>query len=206
VRSLAEFVKTTLIGGLLIILPIYVSVILILKAIQGVISALKPVTAVVPAYIPFREVVAALVIIIICFIAGLIVRTGPGLRAKNAFEGWFLERLPGYTLLRGLAGRFTGRGDEPTFAPALVEIEEALVPALIIEKLDDGQLTVLVPSVPTPMAGALYILPPERVHPVDVPFTSALKVFTKWGQGAGEFVQAMKPPSSAVRPVSTGGK
>jgi hypothetical protein len=24
-----------------------------------------------------------------------------------------------------LAGRFTGRGDEPTFAPALVEIEEA---------------------------------------------------------------------------------
>jgi hypothetical protein len=134
VRSLAEFVKATLIGGLLIILPIYVSVILILRAIQGVISALKPVTAVVPAYIQFREVVAALVIIIICFIAGLIVRTGPGLRAKNAFEGWFLERLPGYTLLRGLAGRFTGRGDEPTFAPALVEIEEALVPALIIEK------------------------------------------------------------------------
>jgi uncharacterized membrane protein len=46
---------------------------------------------------------------------------------------------------------------------------------------------VLVPSVPTPMAGALYILPPERVHPVDVPFTSALKVFSKWGAGAGEF-------------------
>jgi hypothetical protein len=105
------------------------------------------------------------------------------------------KRLPGYTLLRGLAGRFTGRGDEPTFTPALVEIEEALVPALIIEKLDGGSFTVLVPSVPTPMAGALYILPPERVHPVDVPFTSALKVFSKWGAGAGEFVRAMQPGS-----------
>jgi uncharacterized membrane protein len=51
---------------------------------------------------------------------------------------------------------------------------------------------VLVPSVPTPMAGAVYILPPERVHPVDVPFTVALRVFTKWGAGSSEFVQAME--------------
>ena len=192
--------KTTLIGGFLIILPIYVSIILIAKAIQGLVAALKPITAVVPAYVQFREIIAALVIITICFIAGLIVRTGPGLRAKNAFEGAVLERLPGYTLLRGLAGRFTGRGDEPTFAPALVEIEEALVPALIIEKLDDGSFTVLVPSVPTPMAGALYILPPERVHPVDVPFTATLKVFSKWGTGAGEFVRAMQPRS--ISPIA----
>ena len=194
-KAIAEFAKTTLIGGFLIILPIYVSLILIAKALQGLLAAMRPITAVVPAYVQFREIIAALAIITICFIAGVIVRTGPGLRAKNAFEGTVLQRLPGYTLLRGLAGRFTGRGDEPTFAPALVEIEEALVPALIVERLDDGSFTVLVPSVPTPMAGALYILPPERVHPVDVPFTSALKVFSKWGAGAGEFVRAMQPGS-----------
>ena len=198
-KTIAEFTKTTLIGGFLIILPIYVEI-LIAKAIQGLVAALKPITAVVPAYVQFREIIAALVIITICFIAGLIVRTGPGLRAKKAFEGAVLERLPGYTLLRGLAGRFTGRGDEPTFAPALDEIEEALVPALIIEKLDDGSFTVLVPSVPTPMAGALYILPPERVHPVDVPFTATLKVFSKWGTGAGEFVRAMQPRS--ISPIA----
>jgi hypothetical protein len=75
---------------------------------------------------------------------------------------------------------------QPTLAPpapALAEIEEALVPAPIVEKLEDDSSTVLVPSVPTPMAGAVYILPPERVHPVDVPFTTALRVFTKWGAG-----------------------
>jgi uncharacterized membrane protein len=48
------------------------------------------------------------------------------------------------------------------------------VPALIVEELEDGSYTVLAPSVPTPMAGAIYILPRERVHPVDVPFTKAL--------------------------------
>src|SRR5215472_12959885 len=194
-RSLSEFVKTTLIGGLLIILPVYVSIILIAKAVQGIVAAMKPITAVVPASVQFREIVAVLVIVAVCFAAGLIVRTGPGLRAKNAFEGAVLERLPGYALLRGLAGRITGQANEPTFAPALAEIEEALVPALIIEELENGSCTVLVPSVPTPMDGALYILPRDRVHPVDVPFATALKVFSKWGAGAGEFVRAMQPRS-----------
>jgi hypothetical protein len=45
--------------------------------------------------------------------------------------------------------------------PALAEIEEALVPALIVEKLEDGSYTVLVPSVPTPMAGAIYTCRPN---------------------------------------------
>ena len=103
-KAIADFTKTTLIGGFLIILPIYVSLILIAKALQGLLAAMRPITAVVPAYVQFREIIAALVIIAICFIAGLIVRTGPGLRAKNAFEGAVLERLPGYTLLRGVSG------------------------------------------------------------------------------------------------------
>ena len=42
------------------------------------------------------------------------------------------------------------------------------------------------------MAGSIYILPPERVHPVDISFTKAIGVFSKWGMGAGEFVRAMK--------------
>jgi hypothetical protein len=42
------------------------------------------------------------VLIAICFVVGLVVRTGPGLRAKNAFERAVLEKLAGYTFLRGL--------------------------------------------------------------------------------------------------------
>jgi uncharacterized membrane protein len=199
-RTLAEFMKTTLIGGILIVLPIYVSLLLLAKAASGLLALVKPITAAVPASVEFRQIFAILVLAVICFIAGLIARTGPGLRAKNAFEQAVLEKLPGYALVRGLAGRIAGQVDERAFAPALAEIEEALVPALIIEELEDGSYTVLVPSVPTPMAGALYILPRERVHPVDVPFTAALKVFSRWGAGAGEFVQAMQRTSKS--PIS----
>ncbi len=207
-KSLAEFTKTTLVGGLLIILPIYVAVLLLLKAVKGLLGLLDPVASRIPTE-QFRGVAAILLLVVICFVVGVIVRTGPGLRAKNAVEQAVFEKMPGYTFLRGLAKRLTGSSEEQTLQPALVEIEEALVPALIVEELEDGSYTVLVPSAPTPMAGSIYILPPERVHPVDISFTTAIGVFTKWGTGAGEFVRAMKAapvaqPAAQPRPQPAG--
>ena len=50
------------------------------------------------------------------------------------------------------------------------------------------------------MAGSLYILPSDGVHPVDLPFTKAISVFSKWDTGAGEYVRAMK---QAQRPLAS---
>ena len=106
---LAEFNETTLIGGVLVILPIYVTILLLLKAVNGLLASLSPVTAQLPAGVQFRHVAAILLLVAVCFVVGLAVRTGPGLRAKNVFEQVVLEKLPGYTFLRGLAKRLTGR-------------------------------------------------------------------------------------------------
>jgi uncharacterized membrane protein len=76
--------------------------------------------------------------------------------------------------------------------PALAEIEEALVPAFIIEELEDGRFTVFVPSVPTPLAGAIYILSRDRVHPLNVPFTQAIQAVSRWGSGSKDLVAAMR--------------
>ena len=53
-----------------------------------------------------------------------------------------------------MARQLAGENKEVAWKPALAEIEEALVPAFIIEELDDGSFTVFVPSAPTPVAGA----------------------------------------------------
>jgi uncharacterized membrane protein len=73
-RTIAEFIKTTLIGGLLIVLPVYIAVLLLLKALQGIVTAMKPITAAIPGSVKFEEVLAILLLAVICFIAGLIVR------------------------------------------------------------------------------------------------------------------------------------
>ena len=196
-RGLAEFTKTSLIGGVLIILPLYLSIVLLLKTLAGVGALIAPVTAQLPATLQFRQVIAILIVIFVCFLAGLVVRTGPGLRAKNAIERNLLDRIPGYALIRGLASRVAGRQEDDTFAVALVELEDALVPAFIVEEHDDGAYTVFVPSVPTPAAGAIYILPRERVHQVDISFARAAAVITKWGAGARDLRAAMRMAGGA---------
>ena len=55
---------------------------------------------------------------------------------------------------------------------------------------------VFVPSIPTPLAGAVYILDRKRVHPLDVPFTEALKAVSRWGSGAKDLVAAMERDSN----------
>ena len=69
-------------------------------------------------------------------------------------------------------------------------------PQFIIEKLADGRFTVFVPSVPTSFAGAVYILTPERVHPLNVPFTQAIKSISRWGSDSKELVAPMKTESA----------
>jgi uncharacterized membrane protein len=192
-NALREFAKSTLIGGLLVVVPIYFSVLLLAKAMRGLIGLLGPVTKVLPESLHgLREVVAILTVVLLCFAIGLAMRTRLGNRMFRGFERRVLEKIPGFGVLRGAVRRVSGRSDDAMFQPVLVEIEDALTPAFIVEELDDGRCVVLVPSVPTPAAGSLYILARERVHWVDAPVTEAIAVITRWGAGTSKLVKAMR--------------
>jgi uncharacterized membrane protein len=192
-KVFGEFLKTTLIGGLLIVVPAYLTVLLLAKALAGMLAFLGPVVTLLPEEVHhFRKIIAIVLLVLVCFVLGLIARTGLGRRAIEIFERRVLERMPGFALLRSIVRRVSGSVEEEQFQPVLVEIEEALTPAFIVEELDDDRFVVLVPSVPTPAAGSLYILPRERVHWVDAPVTEAVAVITRWGAGTGKLVRAMR--------------
>lgn len=191
-RAFAEFAKTTLIGGLLIIMPLYLSLLLLFKAVASLRVLIYPITRELPPTLQFPQTIAVLIIVLICFICGIGLRTALGLRIKNAVEHTLLEKIPGYALIRGLTNRLVGREDEQSFSVVLAEIENALVPAFLVEDCGDDQYAVFVPSIPTPAAGAIYILAKNRVHAVDVSFTKAISVISRWGAGSKELLAGMK--------------
>jgi uncharacterized membrane protein len=190
-KFVREFLANALVGGVLIVLPIYLAVLVLLKGMQSVAALVRPFTVLVPAWLPAENLLSLVLVLFVCFLIGLAVRTRVGRTVRERVERSLFDRLPGYALFRSLTQRLAGEGRESAWKPALVEIEEALVPAFIIEELEDGRFTVFVPSVPTPFAGAVYILTPERVHALDVPFTQAIKPISRWGSGAKDLVAAM---------------
>ena len=191
-KSLREFVVSALVGGIFIVVPVYLAIVLLLKGMQSAARLVKPFAAMLPDGLPAEGVLSLLLVLLVCFVVGAAVRTRAGRAARERMERVFFERLPGYGLLRSLTQRLAGDTAESAWQPAMAEIEDALVPAFIIEALADGRYTVFVPSIPTPFAGAVYVLGRERVHPVDVPFTHAIKSLSRWGSGSKELVAAMK--------------
>ena len=190
-KFMREFLQNAVLGGVLVVLPIYLALVVLIKGMQSMVPLVRPFTMLLPDWVPAENLLSLVLVLLVCFLIGAAVRTRLGRMLRERMETSLFERLPGYGLFRSLTQRLAGEGRENVWKPALVEIEDALVPAFIIEQFEDGRFTVFVPSVPTPLAGAVYILSRDRVHALDVPFTQAIQSISRWGAGSKELVAAM---------------
>lgn len=191
-KRLRDFVATSVVTGVFVVVPVYLAVLLLLKGMQAISRVLKPLSAVLPDWLAADGLLAFVVLLLCFFVVGVGVQTRLGRAVRERMEVLLFARLPGYDLFRSLTLRLSGSNDVTAWKPALVEIEDALAPAFVIEELDDGRYTVFVPSIPTPFAGTVYILARGRVHLVDVPFTEAIKSVSRWGSGSKQLVAAMR--------------
>jgi hypothetical protein len=146
VKKLTEYVLTRLIAGVLVVAPIYLATLLLLKAMKSIAGLAKPFTHLVPAWLPADQLLSLLLVLVSCFFIGLAVRTPVGRAARERLENSLFQRLPGYALIRSLTQRLVGETRDQAWKPALAEIEEALVPAFVIEELLKGLEATLIPT------------------------------------------------------------
>jgi hypothetical protein len=138
--------------------PFYLAVLLLLKAMQSVVTLVRPFANLLPEWFPAERVLSLSLVLIFCFLIGVAFRTLAGRALRERIETMFFDRMPGYALLRSLTQRLAGESDGSEWKPALAEIEDALVPAFIIEGWRTAALR-FVPSGATPFAGAVYARP-----------------------------------------------
>jgi uncharacterized membrane protein len=201
-KQFRKSVVQPLVVGFLFLVPIYLAVLLMLKAMKSLGKLVQPLVRLLPESFPAETLISLLLVVILCILVGLLLGTKLGQAMRTRMESWLCQKIPGYEVVRSMSRQLAGQGQGSEWQPALAEIEDALVPAFIVEEHDDGRFTVFVPSSPTPLAGAIYILNPERVHPLNVPFTQAVKAVTRWGSGSKALVEAMqerRTPSALIR-------
>jgi uncharacterized membrane protein len=187
-----ELIKATFVSGMLVILPLGLIVLILLK-IAGMLAPLSdPIVELFPYHLRFPTLIVLVLLLFVILFVGLLAQTRAGKGMGNSVENAILNRIPGYSMVRALTRRIGNVEESDKFASALVEIEEALVPAFIVEEHADGNYTVFVPSAPTPAVGTIYIIARERVHIVDASFMKTVKCVSSWGVGSKELVLAMR--------------
>lgn len=116
-KTITKFLKVTLVGGLLVVLPLWVSLLLLLKAIKGALAMLLPIAKLLPQAVVHEKVVALGLLLVICFVVGLIIRTQPGEASRpldRRTHTWSYSRVFAYARYDPTIGWGQGRAVIPT--------------------------------------------------------------------------------------------
>jgi len=190
----ADFLKTTVIGGFFVLLPLVVVAALLGFSVVKVIEVVKPIMEKLSiegvAGMTLVTLGVVLVILVFCFMTGLFVRMRIGSLIRQWLESILLKRLPGYTMLKNLTKRLAGQ-EGIEFAPALIDLygSEARALGFIIEEQEEGKFTVFVPISPTPTLGQVFLVPGSQVQKLEAKFVEVVNSLTQWGMESNKFLR-----------------
>ena len=157
-----KFLKTTLLGGLFILLPLMLLWIG-LKEIGGLLVEMAtPIADLFPVGVfdnlTAPGVVAILLIVGTSFVLGLAAKSAWISSAGRSFENSVLNRVPMYRMLKIISSALIG-SDSGDVDPALItDGSGGGDPCYVIEKHKDGRATVLLPWSPASFAGTIKVV------------------------------------------------
>ena len=73
-----ELVTSTVIGGVFIVVPVYLAVLLLLKGMKSAASLVRPIAVLLPDWLPAEQFFSLVVVLVACFFVGAAVRTQAG--------------------------------------------------------------------------------------------------------------------------------
>jgi uncharacterized membrane protein len=177
------------------LLPLVVIVYLLGKALFYTHQIVRPILRIMPfgsfAGIATEDALGVVLLVILAFLAGLVARTRVGVQVVERTEQLVLRRIPGYTLYKSMAT--PDSADDVGVSVALAHIDEAWMLAFVMEELDNGMLTVFVPSAPTPAAGTIYFLREDQIRRLDVPVSTAVRCVMSLGVGSQKLLAGKVP-------------
>ena len=194
-RALLRFLKTTLVGGILFLVPIIAVVIVISKALAlahklvDPLAGHLPVESVIGLETPVLLAIALLVLF--CFLAGLFARTALARRGIHRLESSALSNVPGYEFFKSVGESMLGVESQRVLPVVPARFDDAWQLAFLVERLADGHVAVFVPGAPNPHSGAVHFMTEDRIKPTDIPPTAALKCLKHLGVGSNELLRGL---------------
>jgi uncharacterized membrane protein len=194
-----KFIKTTIIGGVVFLLPIAIFVAVIGKGLEVTGAIARPLAAALPVDmiggIAIARALAIALLLLICFLAGLLARAAIARRLVDGLEANVLSRLPAYALMKAKTQSMLSPEDVEGMSPVVVRFDDSWQVALEIERIEGGKVAVFLPGAPDAWSGSICVMDEERVTPLDLTVPFVARMAKRLGKGAGEALRDRLQPS-----------
>jgi uncharacterized membrane protein len=196
-NSLKKFLATTFLGGLVVILPLAIFAILanwILSLIGGV---LNPIVSLFPEKWnhTLLKMAAFAVIVIICFLIGLLVKTQFGSSIFNWVEENWMAKLPFYSTIKETTQQLIGKDKTPFAKVVMVDPFGSgvkMIGFVTDEEPSTKRYTIFVPTAPNPTNGFVFVLKEEVIEFLDVRSEEAMRTIIGLGSGSAGIINKVK--------------
>jgi len=178
---------TTLIGGLVFLLPMIVVLAVVGHALQIAVQAVTPVVQALPeghvGGIAVATVAAALLLVALCYGAGVLARAALGRRLSTSFEDKLTTVYPRYHVIKAMSQNLHGALGQQVLKPVMLTLDDQQQIAYDIERLADGRAVVFVPGSPDAWSGNVLMVDSARLQPLQVDPVALARSLQGMGRG-----------------------
>jgi uncharacterized membrane protein len=196
VNAIKSFLKSTLVGGVMFLVPVVLIIIVLKHALKLAGQIAQPLAEMLPIRqvggVAVATIIAVAMLLLVAFLAGLLSRTGPGRRITHWFEESILGGLPQYRMVKSLAEGLTQIEDGTGMQPVLMRGDEGWMLGYQMEEMPDGWRVIFLPASPTPMSGNVIYAEGSRVRRLDLTMREAMVLVKRLGIGSTAALNGVK--------------
>lgn len=190
-----KLIKTTLIGGIVFLVPLAIVLAVTGKLFMLTRKLVAPLGALVPgdsiAGILIVNLIAVVVILLLCFIAGLIAKSTIGAKISKTVESKLYLLVPRYAFVKSMTASVSDLNDDlKGLKPIRVTFDDYVQIAFEVERTAKELVTVYLPGAPDAWAGSIVHVTRDRIEPLDVDFMTVVKALSKVGIGSEEIIES----------------
>ena len=188
-----KFIKTTVIGGLLFLIPIILLIMILTKVHSLLLVVAKPLDDVIPldkvGGIAVANILVIIMIILICFLAGILATGKYMKKFQHGIESKLLIKLPGFAIIKGFMDSIkTTEEASENFIPVLVAFDDSEQLCFEVERTSNEKVVVYLPGAPNPWSGTVLYVDKARVKRLNTSVTEAVNSIQMLGLGTENLI------------------
>lgn len=193
---MVKFLKTTVIGGVVFMVPIIIFIAIIGKAIELTVKLAAPVSALIPVdsigNIAVANLLALIIVLLLCFLAGLAAKSTLARKSVGNLESRVLSKIPVYGLLKTKIDAIVQPEKAEGMKPVLARFDDSWQIALEVERMPGGVVTIYLPGAPDPWSGSVCFVTEDRIQPLELTLPPVLRILNGIGKGSNEQLRIFK--------------